>query len=184
MYTFTQIVEKLKQHQVVAYPTEAVFGLGCNPKSEQAVRALLTLKQRPEEKGLILIAPTLDFLLPYIDETRLSKAEWKRFEQPSDRAITWIVPAKKDVPKYIKGKFDSIAVRLSRVPAVIELCNATGFALTSTSANLTGKPPCRTAFEVAKQFGHNFPILNEKTGGKHNPSEIRDIFTQHIFRQG
>ncbi|MCT8673382.1 Sua5/YciO/YrdC/YwlC family protein, partial [Glaesserella parasuis] len=42
--------------QVIAYPTEAVFGLGCNPQSEQAVRSLLQLKNRPEEKGLILIA--------------------------------------------------------------------------------------------------------------------------------
>ena len=55
MYSFNQIVEKLKQNQVVAYPTEAVFGLGCNPQSEQAVRSLLKLKNRPEEKGLILI---------------------------------------------------------------------------------------------------------------------------------
>lgn len=184
MYTFTQIVEKLKKDQVVAYPTEAVFGLGCNPNSEQAVRALLTLKQRPEEKGLILIAPTLEFLRPYIDETKLSITEWERLEEISNNAITWIVPAKKNVPNYIKGKFDSVAVRLCQVPAVIELCNASGFALTSTSANLTGKLPCRTAAEVITQFGYTFPILNEKTGGRDNPSEIRDIFTQHIFRQG
>ncbi|QLB20407.1 tRNA threonylcarbamoyladenosine biosynthesis protein RimN [Vespertiliibacter pulmonis] len=184
MYTFAQIVEKLKKDQVIAYPTEAVFGLGCNPNSEQAVRTLLILKQRPEEKGLILIAPTLEFLRPYIDETKLSITEWQRLVQPSDRATTWIVPAKNNIPSYIRGKFNSVAVRLCQVPAVIELCNASGFALTSTSANLTGKPPCRTATEVIAQFGQTFPILNEKTGGKDNPSEIRDIFTQHILRKG
>ena len=57
-----QIAEALRQNQVVAYPTEAVFGLGCNPQSESAVKKLLNLKQRPVEKGLILVAPSLDFL--------------------------------------------------------------------------------------------------------------------------
>lgn len=184
MKTFTQIVEKLKDNQVVAYPTEAVFGLGCNPNSEQAVRSLLTLKQRPESKGLILIAPHLDYFLPYIDENALSLTEWQRFSRPTDQAITWIMPAKATVPSYLTGNFNSIALRLCQVPAVAQLCEATGFALTSTSANLTGQPPCRTASEVIAQFGDDFPVLNAPTGGKENPSEIRDIFTQHIFRQG
>lgn len=184
MTTFNQIVEKLKQNQVVAYPTEAVFGLGCNPNSEQAVRKLLVLKSRPESKGLILIAPEWRFLQPYIDENRLSSAELQRFNQVSEKAITWIMPARNDVPSYLKGQFDSIAVRLCTIPAVVELCNATGFALTSTSANLTGSPPCRTAKEVTAQFGDDFPVLDMPTGGKSNPSEIRDIFTQQILRQG
>lgn len=184
MNNFEQIVEKLKQNQVVAYPTEAVFGLGCNPNSETAVRALLALKQRSEEKGLILVAPSKDYFLPFIDENRLTEKEWQRFEQPSEQAISWIMPAKSSVPRYLKGQFDSIAVRICSVPAVTALCEAMGFALTSTSANLTGLPPCRTAEEVIRQFGANFPVLNQPTLGRANPSEIRDIFTQQVFRQG
>ena len=65
------IVQALKLEQVVAYPTEAVFGLGCDPDSEKAVEALLALKQRPRDKGLILIADSYEQLLPYIDDTRL-----------------------------------------------------------------------------------------------------------------
>lgn len=181
---FSDIVDKLKQAHVVAYPTEAVFGLGCNPNSESAVRKLLALKQRPEEKGLILVAPSREFLLPYIDETRMGQTEWQRLEQPSEKAITWVVPAKASVPRYLRGQFDTIAVRICRVPAVAELCSACGFALTSTSANLSGQSPCRRAEEVVAQFGQDFPVLFAATGGKTNPSEIRDIFTQHIFRQG
>ena len=66
-----QIAEALRQNQVVAYPTEAVFGLGCNPQSESAVKKLLDLKQRPVEKGLILVAPSLDFFRPFVDLSRL-----------------------------------------------------------------------------------------------------------------
>lgn len=64
------------------------------------------------------------------------------------------------------------------------LCEITGFALTSTSANLTGEPPCRTADEVWLQFGAKFPVLDEFVGGACNPSEIRDLRTNQLFRQG
>lgn len=184
MSSFSEIVEKLKQNQVVAYPTEAVFGLGCNPQSENAVRALLALKQRDEAKGLILIAPDLDLLMPYIDISGLNTAQRQRLEQVGEQAITWIVPANANLPRYLTGKFDTIAVRLCRLPAVAALCEATGFALTSTSANLSGLPPCREASEVRAQFGNDFPVLDAPTGGRQNPSEIRDIFSNHILRQG
>ncbi|AHG73854.1 tRNA threonylcarbamoyladenosine biosynthesis protein RimN [Mannheimia sp. USDA-ARS-USMARC-1261] len=184
MNNFLEIVNQLKQEEVVAYPTEAVFGLGCNPQSEKAVRKLLALKQRPEEKGLILLASDLKYLLPYIDDNRMTEQAWQQLNQIGEQAITWIVPVKNSVPSYLTGKFDSIAVRLCKVPAVAALCEATGFALTSTSANLTGEPPCRNSEEVRIQFGEDFPALNAETLGRENPSEIRDIFTQQIFRQG
>lgn len=185
MNNFALIVEKLKQNQVVAYPTEAVFGLGCNPNSEQGVRSLLKLKNRPEHKGLILIAHRPELLLPYLDQSQLSEQEWQRFLQVSDQqAITWIMPAHPNVPCYLRGQFESIAVRLCTLPAVAQLCEAVGFPLTSTSANLTGQSPCRTAAEVIAQFGEDFPVLDQPTGGRTNPSEIRDIFSQQILRQG
>ena len=71
-----------------------------------------------------------------------------------------------------------------RSPFRKALCELTGFALTSTSANLTGEPPCRTADEVRSQFGADFPVLDEMVGGAHNPSEIRDLRTNQLFRQG
>lgn len=180
----TRIVEKLKQNEVVAYPTEAVFGLGCNPHSEQAVQKLLALKQRPIEKGLILLASDLRYLLPFIDESRLSTTEFERLNLVGEQAITWVVPTKAEVPRFLRGQFESIAIRLCKSTAIQSLCEATGFALTSTSANLSGQPPCRTAQEVYAQFGQDFPVLEAETEGRKNPSEIRDIFTQHIFRQG
>lgn len=184
MNNLNEIINKIKANEVIAYPTEAVFGLGCNPTSEKAVRQLLTLKNRSEEKGLILIAPTLDYFRPFIDETKLSSSEWQKLETIRDQAITWIVPAKPTVPTFLRGNFSTIAVRLCKMPVIETLCQAVGFALTSTSANLSGLSPCRTAEEVKAQFGENFPVLDAETGGKENPSEIRDILTQQILRQG
>lgn len=184
MNNLEQILDKVKQNQVVAYPTEAVFGLGCNPNSEQAVKLLLDLKKRPEEKGLILIAHNLELLRPYIDESQLSETEWQRLNTLQEQAITWIMPAKTNVPRYLTGKFNSIAVRICRTPAVVALCEKLQSALTSTSANLSGLTPCRTYHEVYAQFGQDFSVLEATTDGKTNPSEIRDIFTQKVFRAG
>ncbi|WP_294087031.1 Sua5/YciO/YrdC/YwlC family protein [uncultured Actinobacillus sp.] len=184
MNNLEQILAKIKQNQVVAYPTEAVFGLGCNPNSEQAVKLLLDLKKRPEEKGLILIAHDVELLRPYIDESQLSETEWQRLNRLQEQAITWVMPAKTNVPRYLTGKFNSIAVRICRTPAVVALCENLQSALTSTSANLSGLTPCRTYHEVYTQFGQDFPVLEALTDGKTNPSEIRDIFTQKVFRAG
>lgn len=179
-----QIAEALRQNQVVAYPTEAVFGLGCNPQSESAVKRLLNLKQRPVEKGLILVAPSLDFFRPFVDFEQINNEQLSRLQGKYERPTTWIVPAKSTTPHFLTGKFDSIAVRLCEHPSVKALCELTGFALTSTSANLTGEPPCRTADEVRSQFGADFPVLDELVGDARNPSEIRDLRTNQLFRQG
>lgn len=179
-----EIVHQLQQNKVVAYPTEAVFGLGCQPLSENAVQELLKLKKRPIEKGLILIAPHLDFLLPYIETSLIKKTDLVRLTENTIHPTTWIVPAKKSVPHFLTGQFTTIAIRLCSHPAVKTLCEQTGFALVSTSANLTGLQPCKTADDVRKQFGKNFPVLDMKVGNAQNPSEIRDLLSNKVFRQG
>lgn len=178
-----QIVEKLQQEQVVAYSTEAVFGLSCNSMSESAVEKLLILKNRPK-KRLILIAPSLDYLLPFIDVEKLNVDQYARLQAEYDHPITWVVPTKLTILKWLTGQFESIALRICQHPAVMQLCEQAGFALTSTSANLSSLPPCRTVREVRSQFGENFPVLDENVGQAQNPSEIRDLLTGQLFREG
>lgn len=177
-------LEALNNKEVIAYPTEAVFGVGCDPDSEVAVMRLLELKQRPMEKGLILIAASVEQLKPYIDDSVLTadqkEAVFSRWPGP----VTFVFPAKASTPRWLTGRFDTLAVRVTDHPLVIELCQAYGKPLVSTSANLTGQEPCRTVAEVIAQFGESFPIAKGETGGRLNPSEIRDALTGELFRQG
>lgn len=184
MNNLENIVAHLLQGDVIAYPTEAVFGLGCNPFNDQAIQKLLALKQRPVEKGLILIAPTLDFFQEIIAFEQLSAEQLQRLQQVYQRPTTWIVPVKFTVSPLLTGKFNSIAVRLCQHPAVIALCKQAKMPITSTSANLSGQPPCRHFQEVLAQFGQDFPVLQAEVGSAKNPSEIRDLFTNNIVRQG
>lgn len=177
-------IEKLQQQEVIAYPTEAVFGLGCDPDSEEAVMALLALKQRPVEKGLILIAADYAQLEPYIADRELSVLQRERMFASWPGPVTYVVPASPHTPRWLTGRFDSLAIRVSDHPDVQALCRGFGKPLVSTSANLSGEPPCRNADEVMKQFGPQFPVLHAETGGRLNPSEIRDVISGNLIRQG
>lgn len=179
-----EIVAALKQQQVIAYPTEAVFGVGCDPDSELAVTRLLELKHRPVDKGLILIAASFEQLVPYIDSSVLSQMQRETVFSRWPGPVTFVFPALPSTPRWLTGRFDSLAVRVTDHPLVRDLCLAFGKPLVSTSANLSGLPPCRTADEVLAQFGDGFPVLRGDTGGRLNPSEIRDALTGELFRQG
>jgi len=168
----------LQQGGVIAYPTEAVFGLGCDPRNETAVMRLLCLKQRSIDKGLILIAADFsqvaNFLLP------LNKQQ-QYYTDPSD--TTWIFPAKDSAPQWITGQFNSIAVRITQHPPVQQLCQSFGSALISTSANLSGQPPAKTSQNVIQQFAQSLDgILDQQVGSLLKPTEIRDSVNGNIIR--
>lgn len=174
---------RLKSGGVIAYPTEAVWGLGCDPFDETAVMRLLAIKQRPVDKGLILIAADLAQLQPLLDlpampETRLAEvlASW-----PGPH--TWVLPASATAPRWITGTHPGIAVRVSAHPTVVALCRAFGGPLVSTSANLAGAP---AAF-LREQLDPAVLALvggatEGETGGLDQPTPIRDALSGHSFR--
>lgn len=184
LLTLTESCQYLKNKDVIAYPTEAVFGLGCDPDCESAVLTILALKKRPISKGLILIASSYQQLLPYIDESQITEKEKQQIITPAKTPTTWIVPKNRHTAYFLTGDFDSIAIRITKHDLVCKLCDLFGKPLVSTSANLSGQEPCKTIAEVAMQFGEDFPILNGEIGKQQKPSAIKDIKSGKIIRQG
>ncbi|MCR3756015.1 MAG: threonylcarbamoyl-AMP synthase [Sodalis sp. Psp] len=180
----TSLVVALRQQKIIAYPTEAVFSLGCDPDSENAVQALLALKQRPWQKGFILVAANYTQLTRYIDDSKLDDAARERVFACWPGPVTWVMPARPGTPRWLMGQFSSLAVRVSAFEPACRPCLALGKPLISTSANLTGQPPARTANEVRNQLGRTFPVMNEAVEGRLNPSEIRDARSGELIRQG
>jgi len=159
---------------LIAYPTEAVFGLGCDPHNETAVERLLTVKQRSWSKGLILIAAAFDQLAPFV--IPLSDTQRTQVETTWPGPVTWLLPAHPDVPFWLRGEHDTLAVRVTAHPLASAICRAWGGALVSTSANLSGRPPARTALAVRKQFGQQVDyVIPGATGGARKPTEIRSL---------
>ncbi|MBU0806928.1 MAG: L-threonylcarbamoyladenylate synthase [Gammaproteobacteria bacterium] len=165
---------------VIAYPTEAVWGLGCDPWHAEAVERLLALKDRPVHKGLILVAGDIEqfnFLLEDLPEIWLARlaGSW-----PGPN--TWLVPHQNRLPEWISGQHNSVALRVSDHPQVRALCRLTG-PLVSTSANPAGRPSARSRLRVEQYFpGQLDAVLGGALGGRKNPSLIRDLITGDVIR--
>ena len=176
-----QAVRAIRSGAIVAYPTESVFGLGCDPDNMAAVWRLLALKQRPVDKGLILIAASYKQLLPYIatvddDVEKKVLASWPG-------PVTWLLPARPGVSPLLRGTHRSIAVRVSAHPVASALCSALGHPLVSTSANIAGGRPARDVLAVRRIFGDSVDyIVPGQVGGQERPTEIRDALTDKVVR--
>lgn len=178
-FKIRQAARVLKQGGVIAYPTEAVWGLGCDPHNFQAVMRLLQLKQRPWQKGLILIAGDFSQLTDFVDPLDKNL----QHQLIKDKPITWLLPACSTTPTYLRGTHSTLAVRVTFHPQTIELCQKFGGAIVSTSANPADFSPARNILTVKKYFQDNLNfILSGETGGFSSPSEIRDPFTDQIIR--
>ncbi|MBP8111703.1 MAG: Sua5/YciO/YrdC/YwlC family protein [Agitococcus sp.] len=176
-----QAVITLKQGGILAYPTEAVWGLGCDPFNQHAVLKLLALKQRPMAKGLILIAASVAQIESYLQLLRPQERQQVLDSWPSP--TTWVVPVSLDFPEWIRGEHLSVAIRVSAHPPVQALCSAFGGAIISTSANITGQPSALTAEQIVSIFGDGIDyILPTALGGQKNPSQIRDARTGAVLR--
>ncbi|RME36045.1 MAG: tRNA threonylcarbamoyladenosine biosynthesis protein RimN [Gammaproteobacteria bacterium] len=157
---------------VLAYPTEAVWGLGCDPFNPLAVRGLLALKGRSPDKGLIVLAAHVGQIEP-----------WVRFPDQAIRdrvlaswpgPVTWLLPALPETPGWLTGGRDTLAVRVTTHPVAAALCRVAG-PLVSTSANPAGRPPARRALQVRKWFAGDIDLLVPgETGGERAPSRIID----------
>jgi L-threonylcarbamoyladenylate synthase len=180
----TQAVSALRKGGVVAYPTEAVWGLGCDPRDAPAFARVFALKRRPPDQGVLLIAADFAQLEPYIDLNTTPAAALERAQADWPGPSTWIFPRAVDVPAWIAGTHAGIAVRVTAHEPAAALCLAFGGALVSTSANRHGEAPARNAGEVRAMFGERIDaILNGPTGGLERPTPIRDAIAGTVVRR-
>ena len=177
MSSLGSIVEALKEGNVIAYPTEGVWGLGCDPLNEAAVLKLISLKNRSIDKGLILIGSDINQFSDFVDIDRYKDELLSKWPGPH----TWLVPAKDKISKLITGNSDKIALRLSSHKEVIDICDKFESAIISSSANKENSPTLDTSEEIRKVFPE-VVILQGELGGLNRPSKIQDLITGVYIR--
>lgn len=166
---------------IIAYPTEGVYGLGCLPYLGEAVQQILDLKRRSVDKGFILVAASSEQLLPYV--VFPDKETQDRVLATWPGPVTWVLPAGKNVPFWITGKYESVAARVSNHPVIQGICNRTGVII-STSANPETCPPARDARKVRFYFNNYVDYVYPGNVGRlSGPTEIRDAMTGDILRE-
>ena len=170
----------LNRGGVLAYATESCYGLGCDPRNYKAVKKILRLKQRPQSKGLILVASDFSQLAPYV--APLSSAERALLTRHWPGAVTFLLPAARHAPHWLTGRHSTLAVRITAHPDAAKLCHALNMAVVSTSANRSGMRPLATRAACAKSFGNKVWALPGRIGKRKRPSTIIDIKSGKLIR--
>ena len=179
--TLGTAVNGLRSGGVVACPTEAVWGLSCDPEDRTAVASLLELKGRPEEKGLILVAGAPTQFKALLED--ISECQKTLLSESWPGPITWLVPHQGRVPSWITGDHDKVALRVTDHPVMSTLCAAWGAPLVSSSANPAGLEPARTFEQVEFYFDSGLSaIVPGEIGGRPSPSQIIDLDTGAVIR--
>lgn len=168
--SYRSIAEYLKRGGLIAYPTESCYGLGCDPSNRSAVKQLLRLKQRPQRKGLILIASDYWQVARYLQP--LNRAQQQQLREGGKQVITYLMPARESAPRWLRGAHDTLAVRLTVHPSAKQLCQGVRSALVSTSANRSGQRPAKTYAACRRLFGNKVWVLPGLVGKRKQPSSI------------
>lgn len=190
--------------RLIAYPTESVWGIGCDPFNEGAVRQLLAIKQRPIDKGMIVITDSAERILPLLET--LSDTQRQAILDSWDisphttvkQAHTWLLPlpthvTKFGIPTWITGAHNSVAVRVIAHPLIQQLCaqlvsnhNPYGL-LVSTSCNPSGQTPALSLAQAQAYFvtgpdAERVTYLSADTLSYELPSQIHDALTGQLIR--
>lgn len=178
------LLDAYRTGQVIAYPTEAVVGLGCDPVNRDAVMALLALKHRPQEKGLIVVASNYSQLLPLVNDAAIPMDRRTQIFSSWPGPVTWLLPKSTKAPVWVTGNSDYIAVRVSAHSVVRQICDKLNAPLVSTSANVSGQPPLTSISATQQQFGDALYYVEGQTDGAHAPTTIRHGISGEIIRAG
>lgn len=177
---FRRIAAHLRRGGLIAYPTESCYGLGCDPNNRTAVQKLLRLKQRPQHKGLILIAAAYHQVARYLHP--ITPVQQQQLKTAGASAVTYLMPARHSAPRWLRGSHDTLAVRLTAHRQALLLCRGVNSALVSTSANRSGQRPARTYAHCRQLFGRKVWVLPGRVGIRKQPSTISSWADGKIIR--
>lgn len=154
-----KIVEVLKNHGVIALPTETIYGLCCDPRDEMALERLFTIKERDMSKPILSVTGSraqIEELVAIPEQiTPVLNTLWPG-------PLTVILPIRQ--PNRLSSlviKDETVALRHSPDPLITSITRDLGFPITATSANISGKPFLRSADEVRAEFGDQLDLIIE-----------------------
>jgi len=181
-WALNRLTHAIAAGAVIGYPTDTIWGFGCDPLNPASVTRLLQIKQRPVDKGLILLTSQLLYCEPFI---RLTPEQRAILQSPCTTPTTWLVDASEHCPVWIRGNHPTVAVRVTDHPLLRYLCPRLNLPLVSTSANRAGKSTVRSALQLRRQFAGevDFIVTGFDSGGA-RPSAIKSLASGHLLRSG
>lgn len=130
-------IEVLKNGGIILYPTDTIWGLGCDATNEEACKRINELKNRPEEKSFILLVDGFPMLERYIPDFHPICYD---LADLSDKPLTIIYPGVHGIAPSIPAQDGSVGIRITKDPICLKLIRSIRKPIVSTSANLSGTP--------------------------------------------
>ena len=179
-WALNRLAHAISAGAVIGYPTDTIWGFGCDPFNAESVLRLLAIKQRPVNKGLILLSSNLLFLEPFI---RVDAGQRSQLQAPAATPTTWLVEASEHCPPWVRGSHPTVAIRVTDHPLLRCLCQHLHRPLVSTSANRSGQPTVRSALQMRRQFNDELDAIVSgfETGGA-RASTIKSLATGALLR--
>lgn len=183
LLSYDEAATALKNGEIIAYPTEGVYGFAADAMNETAVKNVLSLKDRSASKGFIVMAASLEKLSPLIKPLTEEQSQTLLESLRGGFRYTWIVPATDDCPEYLRGQFTTLAVRVTNHPDALALCDRMPVGVVSTSANLHKEVPLETPEAIMEIFGNRIAgVMMGKVGGLSSPTRIVHLESGDIIR--
>ena len=179
-WALNRFAHAVSQGAIFGYPTDTVWGFGCHPLIASSAARILQIKNRSPAKGLILLSSKLEYCAAYVG---LDPEQLEPVQSSTDHPTTWLVPASRNCPPWIRGNYPTVAIRITNHPLVEFLCDRLKAPVISTSANRSGKATVRNAVQMRKQFGDELDfIVNGFATGSNRPSEIKSLLSGTTLR--
>lgn len=158
-----QIKKVLNSDGVIVFVTDTVWGLGCLPDSEKAVKKIYEIKKRESQKPLILMSSDIENLKPYVKE--FSEKSKELADKYFPGALTLVMPKSEKTPDYITSNFDTVGIRVPDNNVFKEICElAKDKVLATTSANLSHEPSAKTYEQALKNMQGKADLIIEDYG--------------------
>ena len=175
-------VKTLKSGGIILYPTDTIWGIGCDATNDEAVKRLFDIKQRPAAKSMLMLIDDADRLYDYITdvpEMAITLCE------VSEKPITIIYDNATGVSPLLIADDGSVGIRITSEHFSKELCRRLGRPLVSTSANLSGEPTSGIFAEIPDEIIDSVDYVAEYRRGENSapaPSSIVKLHSDNTFK--
>jgi len=176
-----QSIEWILDGKILAHPTEAIWGLGCNALNESSYKNLFKLKNRDENKNFILLANSLKLVKEFI--VPLAKQDETLLNNTWPGPVTFLIKYKDSIPIHLKNSTGKLAFRVSNHYPIKTLLKGFNGLMVSTSANISGEEVINEPSLIIKNFANdNLAYYDEILGDEAKPSTIIDLHSKEIIR--
>ncbi|MEY2799587.1 MAG: hypothetical protein RI934_575 [Bacteroidota bacterium] len=172
-------IPHLTAGNTILYPTDTIWGLGCDARNEAAVEKIIALKKRPPHKSFVLLLDNEQKLQSYIQE--VPEIVWNLIEY-ADRPLTLILPGAKNLAKNAINEDGSIGIRIIKAGFANQLIQRFKFPIVSTSINISGEAAAIDRADISDYFINAVDYTCEiNESGTGQPSTIMKIATNGTF---